>query len=86
MVLKKPSSFIGAVAEGIGPREEVVVHKCLRSFFRFLRREDGPTSVEYAVLLALVISVCMGAVTKVGNRTSKQFNNVSKSLKVKKKK
>jgi pilus assembly protein Flp/PilA len=28
----------------------------------FLQREDGPTAVEYAVMLALIIVVCIGAI------------------------
>jgi pilus assembly protein Flp/PilA len=41
---------------------------------RFLSAEDGPTAVEYAVMLALLILVCMVAVSFIGNTTSKNFN------------
>ena len=33
---------------------------------RFFRREDGPTSVEYAVMLALILIACMAAITLMG--------------------
>ena len=35
---------------------------------QFLASEDGPTAVEYAVMLALIIIVCLTAITAVGTR------------------
>lgn len=40
---------------------------------RFLHDEDGPTAVEYAVMLALIIVVCYTAITAVGTSTSSAF-------------
>jgi pilus assembly protein Flp/PilA len=42
---------------------------------RFLNDEDGPTAVEYAVMLAFVIVVCVAAVTSLGTNTSGSFSN-----------
>jgi pilus assembly protein Flp/PilA len=47
---------------------------------RFLVSEDGPTAVEYAVMLALIIIVCLTAITAVGSKTSTTFNNVATSI------
>jgi pilus assembly protein Flp/PilA len=47
---------------------------------RFLRSEDGPTAVEYAVMLALIVIVCLTAITAVGTKTSATFDNVANSL------
>ena len=47
---------------------------------RFLVSEDGPTAVEYAVMLALIIIVCLTAITAVGTKASSTFDNVSGSL------
>jgi pilus assembly protein Flp/PilA len=47
---------------------------------RFLVSEDGPTAVEYAVMLALIIIVCLAAITSIGTSASTTFNNVSKSI------
>jgi pilus assembly protein Flp/PilA len=47
---------------------------------RFLVSEDGPTAVEYAVMLALIVIVCLTAISSVGSRTSSTFDTVSKSL------
>ncbi|MGF1579053.1 MAG: Flp family type IVb pilin, partial [Gemmataceae bacterium] len=41
---------------------------------------DGPTAVEYAVMLALIIVVCIAAVTSIGNRSAETFNTVSNQL------
>lgn len=43
----------------------------------FLRREDGPTAVEYAVMLALIIVVCIVAITALGQNASDTFSNAS---------
>ena len=46
----------------------------------FLENEDGPTAVEYAVMLALIIVVCITAITAVGNNASSQFNMIANTL------
>jgi pilus assembly protein Flp/PilA len=48
-----------------------------RHAVRFLRNEDGPTAVEYAVMLALIIVVCIGAITTMGNNANSTFSNVA---------
>ena len=52
----------------------------LRSVKRFLQKEDGPTAVEYAVMLALIIVVCIGAVTTLGSKASQTFSNVGAAI------
>jgi pilus assembly protein Flp/PilA len=42
-----------------------------------LKAEDGPTAVEYAVMLALIIVVCIGAITTLGNNANSTFSNVA---------
>jgi len=44
---------------------------------RFLKSEDGPTAVEYAVMLALIIIVCLTAITAVGTNASTKFTQVA---------
>jgi pilus assembly protein Flp/PilA len=43
---------------------------------RFLNSEDGPTAVEYAVMLALIVVVCLGAITTLGQNANSTFKNV----------
>jgi pilus assembly protein Flp/PilA len=42
----------------------------------FLREEEGPTAVEYAVMLALIIVVCITAITTLGSNANNVFSNV----------
>ena len=48
-----------------------------KSLVKFLKREDGPTAVEYAVMLALIIVVCIAAITTLGKNASSTFTNVA---------
>lgn len=47
---------------------------------QFLVSEDGPTAVEYAVMLALIIVVCLVAIQSLGSNTSATFDNIANSL------
>jgi len=46
----------------------------------FLKREDGPTAVEYAVMLALIIVVCITAITALGSNANKTFTTVGNAV------
>ena len=52
---------------------------------RFLVAEDGPTAVEYAVMLMLVVAVCISAVSLIGHKTQDSFaksaNSISNAIK-----
>lgn len=43
----------------------------------FLKAEDGPTAVEYAVMLALIIVVCIAAISALGSNANETFTYVS---------
>jgi pilus assembly protein Flp/PilA len=47
---------------------------------RFLVSEDGPTAVEYAVMVALIIIVCLTAISTLGTKVKTEFLNISNSL------
>jgi len=49
----------------------------VRTAFVFLREEEGPTAVEYAVMLALIIAVLVAAISNIGGTTSGMYNNMS---------
>jgi len=51
-----------------------------QSLVNFLKNEDGPTAVEYAVMVALIIVVAIGAVQLLGQKTSETFNTVGTEL------
>jgi pilus assembly protein Flp/PilA len=50
------------------------------SVVNFLKREDGPTAVEYAVMLALIIVVCIGAITTLGKNANNTFTTVGNTV------
>ncbi len=52
-----------------------------RKVVSFLRREDGPTAVEYAVMLALIIVVCLTAIGTLGQQSNNTFSTTSGKLK-----
>ena len=51
-----------------------------KSVKRFLASEDGPTAVEYAVMLALIIVVCLTAITTIGTQANATFTTVGTKL------
>ncbi len=51
-----------------------------KSVVEFLKREDGPTAVEYAVMLALIIVVCIVAITSLGTNARQTFSSVGSSI------
>jgi pilus assembly protein Flp/PilA len=69
------------LANGIRGKQEVIqMAAFIQRVRRFLRAEDGPTAVEYAVMLALIVVVCLVAITSVGTQASSTFSNVAASL------
>jgi pilus assembly protein Flp/PilA len=44
---------------------------------RFLVSEDGPTAVEYAVMLALIVVVCLVSIQAIGTNANTTFNSVA---------
>jgi pilus assembly protein Flp/PilA len=48
-----------------------------RALVNFLKSEDGPTAVEYAVMLALIIVVCITAITALGSNSNNTFSYVA---------
>lgn len=57
----------------------------IRAIVGFLRAESGPTAVEYAVMLGLIIAVLFAAITTIGGHTSDMYNDLSlQGVKVKK--
>jgi pilus assembly protein Flp/PilA len=52
----------------------------LDSVKTFVVSEDGPTAVEYAVMLALIIIVCLTAIKAVGTTANDRFTDVKNAL------
>jgi pilus assembly protein Flp/PilA len=56
------------------------MRRLTQGLVNFLKREDGPTAVEYAVMLALIIVVCIAAITTIGTKANATFNTVGSQL------
>jgi len=52
------------------------MRKLGQALVKFLKNEDGPTAVEYAVMLALIIVVCITAITTLGTNANATFQGV----------
>jgi pilus assembly protein Flp/PilA len=46
----------------------------------FLRNDDGPTAVEYAVMLALIVVVCIAAISLLGTNANNTFNKAATTM------
>lgn len=54
--------------------------KLLTRIARFLQSEDGPTAVEYAVMLALIVVVCLTTIQSLGSSANDTFSTVNAKL------
>lgn len=52
----------------------------LKLIKNLLREEDGPTAVEYAVMLALIVAACLGAVHAMADATAESFDTSANEL------
>lgn len=59
---------------------ELKMKNLTKSVKNFLVSEDGPTAVEYAVMLALIVIVCLTAISAVGSNASARFNDIKDEL------
>src|SRR6266436_9171554 len=81
--VRRSSCWCGVVPRGsffLFRRELIMMSRFAAPVVRFLKREDGPTAVEYAVMLALIIVVCIGAITTLGNNAKSTFTSVGNTL------
>jgi pilus assembly protein Flp/PilA len=58
----------------------VTEERPMQRFLRFIRDEDGPTAVEYAVMLALIIGSCLVAIGFFGTTASGSWQDTSSKL------
>jgi pilus assembly protein Flp/PilA len=64
----------------LNKKDERAMRNLAKSVVNFLKREDGPTAVEYAVMLALIIVVCIGAITALGKNANNTFTTVGNTV------
>lgn len=47
---------------------------------KFVESEDGPTAVEYAVMLALIVIVCLTSISAIGTKANSTFDSVQAAM------
>jgi pilus assembly protein Flp/PilA len=57
-------------------QERAPMNEYLRSMIRFLKEEDGPTAVEYGIMMALIIVVCIASITTIGTNANSTYKTV----------
>jgi pilus assembly protein Flp/PilA len=60
--------------------EGIIMKSFAQSIQKFLASEDGPTAVEYAVMLALIVIVCLTAIQAIGTNANAKFEQVRNAL------
>ena len=73
--MKHGSSHIELVTATFKERERI-----MNLLKKFLASEDGPTAVEYAVMLALIVVVCIGTISAVGTKVNTSFDSTKTAL------
>jgi pilus assembly protein Flp/PilA len=58
----------------------IVLRRLAKVALKFVHAEDGPTAVEYAVMLALIMVVCITAVATLGNNSKTTYTRVSNTI------
>jgi pilus assembly protein Flp/PilA len=58
----------------------VTISKLWQRIWRLARDTEGPTAVEYAVMLSLIVVVCLSAIRTLGNNAKTTFTNVANSI------
>jgi pilus assembly protein Flp/PilA len=61
-------------------RKGIIMRMLGRYLTNLLRDDDGPTAVEYAVMLALIIVVSIVAITNLGTAVNNTMTNVGSAL------
>jgi pilus assembly protein Flp/PilA len=72
--------FLDALSFSGPERSLTMLARLSQTLVNLLKSEDGPTAVEYAVMLALIIVVCIGAIQAVGGAANNIFLNVAGAL------
>jgi pilus assembly protein Flp/PilA len=78
--LTAPVNQVGDWPPTASPNSEDTMKSLAVKVQRFLKSEDGPTAVEYAVMLALIVIVCLTAIQSIGTNANTTFETVATEL------
>jgi pilus assembly protein Flp/PilA len=74
------STWPGCRSQDPKPQPEKKMKNFAKKVQRFLASEDGPTAVEYAVMLALIVIVCLASIRAVGTNAQQAFTNIAAQI------
>ncbi len=57
-----------------------MLNSVVQSVKKFVVSEDGPTAVEYAVMLALIVIVCLTSISAIGTKANSTFDSVQAAM------
>jgi len=57
------------------------MERMLKKIVRFLSAEDGPTAVEYAMVLLLIVLACLSVIVALGQSTATSVEQSHGSIK-----
>ncbi|MBX3423034.1 MAG: Flp family type IVb pilin [Pirellulaceae bacterium] len=57
-----------------------MIVKYSQGLIRLWRDEDGPTTVEYAIMLALIVAVCIASVQTMTQATEQSFQRTREAI------
>ena len=60
--------------------KEFLMRTLHEKLVKFFKSEDGPTAVEYAVMVALIIVVSIAAITTLGTKVSSAFSSAASAI------
>lgn len=82
----QPSPLLPVRAKWLSPvlglfrRRKETMKKFITKVQKFMQSEDGPTAVEYAIMLALIVIVCLTAIQAVGTTANTAFQQITTDL------
>ncbi len=56
------------------------MRKLTQAVIQFVKKEDGPTAVEYAIMLALIVTICIGVITTIGSNGNVLSSNAPAAM------
>src|SRR5262249_15135381 len=74
------SRCVVRIFQTFSAKERPMLRRLTDSVKSFLKDEQGPTAVEYAVMLALIIVVCIAAITALGTNANATFTTVGNAV------
>jgi pilus assembly protein Flp/PilA len=81
MLLERENQAESIKLDSTAVERRIPMRNTMKKIVSFLKQEDGPTAVEYAVMLALIVVVCIAAITTLGSNANSTFGIIGDAVK-----